>query len=223
MSEYKVAEVFASINGEGVRAGQLAVFVRFCGCNLNCLNCDTTWANPPDAPGTIYETDRLVREVRKYGIRNVTVTGGEPLLNRQIGDFFRALTEADPGIRIEVETNGSISPEPFLKEFPAITWTMDYKLPGSGMESRMDPEAFRLLRPCDTVKFVVGSREDLLRATEVTASLHLTERCHVFYSPVFGRIDPEEIVEFMKEFRQNEVTLQLQMHKVIWDPNARGV
>ena len=223
MSKFRVAEVFASINGEGRRAGQLAVFVRFCGCNLSCSYCDTTWANAPDVPGKDYDAAALAAEVIKYGIRNVTVTGGEPLLTSGIGEFFRALWQADPKIRIEVETNGSITPKPYVKEFPDITWTMDYKLPGSGLENRMNEEAFRLLRPCDTVKFVVGSREDLIRATEVIKEMDLTERCQVCYSPVFGRIRPVEIVEYMKEFCQNDVTLQLQLHKLIWDPDARGV
>ena len=102
-------------------------------------------------------------------------------------------------------------------------FTMDYKLPESGMEQAMDCGNFGYLNGDDTVKFVAGSQNDLTRALEVTEKYQLRERCHVYFSPVFGKIDPAEMVAFMKENQLNGVRLQLQLHKFIWDPEKRGV
>ena len=137
-----------------------------------------------------------------------------------------SLLLADENLTVEIETNGSVGLEPFLSgdgasRRPVIT--MDYKLPGSGMEAHMCTDNFALLKPQDTVKFVAGSRVDLDRALEIIREYDLTHRCHVYFSPVFGSIEPVEIVEFMLEHTLNDVNLQLQMHKIIWDPEKRGV
>ena len=100
---------------------------------------------------------------------------------------------------------------------------MDYKLPSSGMEEFMCLNNFRLLGCHDTVKFVSGSIDDLERAAELIREYRLTEHCHVFISPVFGEIDPADIVSFMEERMMNGVRLQLQLHKFIWEPTRRGV
>ena len=100
---------------------------------------------------------------------------------------------------------------------------MDYKLPSSGCEEHMITENMKLLGKDDTVKFVCGSQKDLLKALDVIQTYNLTNRCHVYLSPVFGSIEPVQIVEFMLKHRLNGVRLQIQMHKVIWDPNERGV
>ena len=218
---YPVAEIFSSINGEGVLAGQLAVFVRFVGCNLRCSYCDTMWANSPDAPHREMTAEQIVQEILDTGIHNVTLTGGEPLLQPHIHELLALLSE-HPQLRMEIETNGSMDLSPYL-DLPRVTFTMDCKLPSSGMFERMRTENFSLLRPCDTVKFVAGSREDLDCAWTVTQEHQLLDRCHVYLSPVFGAIDPADMVDYMKERGWNGATLQLQMHKFIWDPNARGV
>ena len=87
----------------------------------------------------------------------------------------------------------------------------------------MIAENFSVLEKEDTVKFVSGSRTDLERAGEIIEKYRLLDRCHVYFSPVFGRIEPAEIVDFMLNKRMNKARIQIQMHKVIWDPNARGV
>ena len=101
--------------------------------------------------------------------------------------------------------------------------TMDYKLPSSGMEQHMNTDNFKLLTVKDTVKFVCGSQEDLQKAHSIIQEYRLTERCGVYLSPVFGKIAPEEIVDFMKENKLNDVKIQLQMHKFIWTPEMKGV
>lgn len=222
MYTYKIAETFSSINGEGTHAGQLAFFVRFTGCNLNCSYCDTKWANVPDAPYTEMTADEILSAVRKSGIRNVTVTGGEPLIQPNIIPLLKML--CGDGRYVEIETNGSADVSEVVrigKNRPALT--MDYKLPSSGMENFMRTENFAILDARDTVKFVSGSRADLERALEIIRKYGLIGKCAVYLSPVFGRLEPAEIVEFMLAHRLNGVNVQLQMHKFIWDPNARGV
>lgn len=218
----RVAEIFESINGEGPLAGQRALFLRFAGCNISCAYCDTAWANEPGYTGTQMSVDEILLEVKKAQIRNITITGGEPLLQEDMPKLLKAL--ADTGEhRIEIETNGTVDLTPFCDIGDDISFTMDYKLPGSGMEDAMCMENFRLLKENDSVKFVVGSAADLTRALEVIQRERLQGRCHVFLSPVFGEIDPEEIVEFIKENRLDRVNLQLQLHKIIWAPEQRGV
>ena len=222
MSNYNVAETFLSINGEGTKAGQLAFFIRFTGCNLKCGYCDTAWANQPGAPFTPMSQEALYMALKESGAENVTITGGEPLLQEDIYSLL-ALFCRDPQLYVEVETNGSLPLKPFMDIPNRPAFTMDYKLPGSGMERFMYPENFDVLDKRDTVKFVCGSREDLNRALEIIQEYQLSHRTSVYLSPVFGKIQPAEIVEFMKENRLTGVTLQLQLHKFIWDPEQRGV
>ena len=166
--------------------------------------------------------DEILLEVKKAQIRNITITGGEPLLQEDMPKLLKAL--ADTGEhRIEIETNGTVDLTPFCDIGDDISFTMDYKLPGSGMEDAMCMENFRLLKENDSVKFVVGSAADLTRALEVIQRERLQGRCHIFLSPVFGEIDPEEIVESIKKNRLDRVNLQLQLHKIIWAPEQRGV
>lgn len=222
MSSYNVAETFLSINGEGTRAGQLAFFIRFTGCNLRCGYCDTQWANVPGAPFTPMTQEQLYVAVKESGAENVTITGGEPLLQSNIYSLL-ALLCRDPQLYVEVETNGSLPLKPFWDIPNRPSFTMDYKLPGSGMERFMHMENLSLLDRRDTVKFVCGSREDLDRALTVMQEYGLIHRTNVYLSPVFGEIQPAEMVEFMKEHRLAGVNLQLQMHKFIWNPDQRGV
>ncbi len=221
MITYPVAEKFVSINGEGTRAGELAVFIRFKGCNLSCGYCDTKWANRADTPA-MPETAKKIREfVEKSGVINVTLTGGEPLLQKELYTLIETLMKN--GRSVEIETNGSIPiGELSRKEYRPL-FTMDYKLPSSGMESSMCLENFQYLAKQDTVKFVSGSISDLERAAEIIEKYALTERCHVYFSPVFGSIEPAEIVEFMKRRKLNGARLQLQLHKFIWGPDKKGV
>ena len=217
----KVVEKFVSINGEGPRAGELAVFLRFKGCNLRCSYCDTMWANEPDCPYVEETPQQLYNYVKSTKVKNVTLTGGEPLLQQDMDQLLKLLTE-DEELRVEVETNGAIN----LKMFTARNrpvFTMDYKLPSSGWEGAMNTANFEVLSKEDTVKFVAGSPRDLERAAQIIEQYGLLEKCHVYFSPVFGQIEPVQIVDFMIGRRMNEARIQIQMHKVIWDPNQRGV
>ncbi len=222
MAQYKVVEKFVSINGEGVLAGQPAVFIRFQGCNLSCSFCDTAWANKEDAAFTLMTEQQIKDYIKETGIKNVTLTGGEPLLVPDILQLLQLLA-ADQFLHIEIETNGSVALDSFAGISNPPVFTMDYKLPGSLMETKMLVSNFNLLTKKDTVKFVVGNTEDLNRAKEVIKTYDLTTKCHIYISPVFGQINLEEIVDYLIQNCMNGVTMQLQMHKVIWDPNKRGV
>lgn len=222
MAEFKVAEIFTSINGEGTKAGQTAVFVRFTGCNLNCSYCDTKWANEPNAEYKLMTDREILSRIKETGIKNVTLTGGEPLLREGIHELLEEIAK-DGFLQAEIETNGSIDLKPFCDIENRPSFTMDYKLPSSGMEKHMRLENFDILEKKDTVKFVSGSIEDLKKALEIIRKYDLSRRCHVYISSVFGSIEPAKIVDFMVENKLNDVNLQLQLHKFIWDPNMRGV
>lgn len=235
---FRIVEQFISINGEGRRAGQLALFIRFAGCNLNCDYCDTKWANEPDVVYREYTADMLYQMIKESGINNVTLTGGEPLIQPNIDKLLELLRQ-DSSLRIEIETNGSVDIADFMISESSkkvmcdeteprladnVSFTLDYKTSVSGMEYRMCMENYHHIRPQDTVKFVVGSIEDLQRAKEVIERYQLvTKGCGIFLSPCFGEIEPAEMVEFLVEHRLNDVNIQLQLHKFIWNPDKRGV
>ncbi len=220
--EYKVVETFISINGEGQRAGELAVFIRFAGCNLNCSYCDTVWANQKDTVFQSMSETAIVDYIRTSGVTNVTLTGGEPLLQPGI-ELLLECIGALPGIQIETETNGSVDIGSFISLRVRPAFTLDYKLPGSGMEADMRTENYQYLEPKDTVKFVISDWQDLERAGQIIEKYGLQGRCGIYFSPVFGRIEPAEIVRYMMEQKLNQVHMQLQLHKFIWAPDQRGV
>ena len=222
---YKVAERFVSINGESRYAGELAVFIRFVGCNLRCSYCDTAWAISDNAPGSMMSLEEIVEYVDACGIKNVTLTGGEPLIQNGINVLIDKLISH--GHRVEIETNGALPVRSVMEAGDykdMLSVTLDYKCPSSGMESSMLLENYEYLRDYDNVKFVVGTREDLDKAYEIITKYELAEKnIMVFLGPVFGKIEPSEIVEYMKEKNMNGVRLQLQQHKFIWDPDMKGV
>lgn len=216
----RVAEKFVSINGEGQRAGELAVFIRFTGCNLNCVYCDTKWANEADSPYTEMTPYEIYDYIVSTKVKNVTLTGGEPLLHKDIYDLVKILSE-DKNLSVEIETNGTqiITPYKKLKNPPSIT--LDYKTGSSGMEDKMLMENYKYLDKRDTVKFVCGSIEDLKKAKYISEKY--IKDAKVYLSPVFNMIKPEEMVDFMIDNNMNNVRLQLQLHKYIWDPDRKGV
>ncbi len=277
-----VAEHFVSINGEGQQAGKLSAFLRFVGCNLHCSYCDTQWACQQTAPYELMSIAEIVAFVQQAGVECVTLTGGEPALQPNLPALVQALVtmplnEQGSRVRwIEVETNGSISLEPFVRlreslcgqdaranraasskgaalgpargqiadpaqeyalhktgpratrqqagrAHACLSLTMDYKTASSGMEACMNPDNFALLKPYDTVKFVVGTIEDLEVMERVIHQYDLASRCLVYVSPVFGQIEPAQIVAFMRQHNLFQVRLQLQLHKIIWPHRDRGV
>lgn len=220
---YKIAEKFTSINGEGKRCGQLAVFIRFAGCNLDCTYCDTRWARGKESYNEILTKEELYDYIKETGVKNVTLTGGEPLLTEGIEELLRTLGQ-DSDLNVEIETNGSVS----LLQFDSIrgdntSFTMDYKLGCSGMEQEMDLDNFKYLNKNDVIKFVIGNHKDLDTIKELLSKYPLQANTNVYFSSVFGSIELKDIVDFMVDNIFNDVNLQVQLHKIIWSPDERGV
>ena len=169
--------------------------------------------------------DEVIGKVRELGNRRITLTGGEPLISEEAPSLVTRL--ADSGFEVNIETSGSVDytalfPESVRNRLGTnLMITADWKCPGSGMERMMKEQCFTSLRPWDVLKFVVCSREDLERAGSVIRKY--SPPCVVFLSPVFGRIRMSDIVDFMKERNLQNVRIQAQLHKIIWDPAARGV
>lgn len=226
---YKVIEIFKSIDGEGRRAGEVTTFIRLSGCNLKCSWCDTNYSQDGSC-GTMKSLDDIMNEVEAHNCRNITLTGGEPLIHQNVDELILKLLEG--GFDINVETNGTIdigkyinNPE-FNNKLGNLWFTIDYKAKSSGMNSRMNLQNFIDLRDQDVLKFVVGSYEELCDARDFLGQLenYLEHIPYVYFSPVFGMIEPVEIVNFMIEQNfKSKVRVQLQMHKLIWDPQTRGV
>lgn len=217
----KVIEIFDSIDGEGNRAGQLATFIRLAGCNLRCPYCDTkySWGDS----GEEMSVEQILSRVE---YRNVTVTGGEPLIHEDIHKLLASLVKSRHNVN--VETNGSVDIQ-LIRQLagstPDLYFTVDYKCPSSGQEHFMRPDNFstKNLTTFDVVKFVVGDVYDLEVAREITQNNLRCFTGDIYISPVFGSIEPSEIVEFMKEYKMEHWNIQVQLHKVIWDPEERGV
>lgn len=227
--EYKIIEIFNSIDGEGRRAGELTTFIRLSGCNLSCSWCDTVYSHDGSC-GEIKSLDNIMDEVEAHNCRNITLTGGEPLIHKNVDELILKLIEE--GYDVNVETNGTVNIGKYINnpEFnnkPGNVWfTIDYKAKSSGMNDKMNIENFYALRDEDVLKFVVGSYEELYDADNFLNELreHLTSNPYIYFSPVFGMIEPVEIVKFMQSRNYgSKVRVQLQLHKLIWDKNMRSV
>lgn len=220
-----VSEIFTSIEGEGKRAGYLATFIRFWGCDMQCSYCDSRYAWEPGTKHVAIDmtVDDIVAEVDKAGVPLVTITGGEPLIQPQLGELVDRLI--NKCYWVNIETNGAHKPLTARSakwyDNALLFYTMDFKCYSSGMTDRMNWDALRALRTNDVLKFVVGSENDLKQMETVLAELHTPTE--VFVSPVYGQIEAKDIVRYLKEHQLNHVRVQLQLHKYIWDSNLRGV
>lgn len=216
-----VVEMFNSIDGEGIRAGKLATFIRLAGCNLHCSYCDTPYAMRI-SDGKDMHIDDICRRIQETGYRQITLTGGEPLIHKESVGLVRRLTFL--GYEVNIETNGSIDIEPLL-DIESMIITMDYKTPSSGCENDMLLSNLLKLRECDVLKFVMG-RGDLSAVADVLRRNQI--KAQVYLSPVFGKIQPVELVEFLMGMDSGgmdtrNIRIQLQLHKYIWNPSKRGV
>ncbi|MGL5647789.1 MAG: putative 7-carboxy-7-deazaguanine synthase QueE [Clostridium sp.] len=216
-----VVEIFQSIDGEANRCGYITNFIRLAHCNLRCSYCDTEYAlNKND--GVDMSIEEIIKKLDRE-IKNVTLTGGEPLLHFENASLLlkRLVQE---GFNVSVETNGAIDLVPYINLFPSVSFIVDYKSPSSNMEKFMNLNNFNILRNIDCVKFVVGSISDLKKMVEIYNTTNLkNNNTEIFVSPIFNEIDPKDIVEFLIQNKLQHIRLQIQMHKVIWDPMMKGV
>jgi 7-carboxy-7-deazaguanine synthase len=208
-----VCETFVSLMGESTQAGVPAYFIRLTGCNLRCRYCDTIYAYEGGREMTVAA---LVAEALAQPYRLVLVTGGEPLLQAETPALLADLLEA--GCTVCLETNGSQS---ISQVDDRVCRIVDIKCPGSGMAQHHDWANMDLLTSRDEVKFVVTDRFDFTWALEVVKTYRLTERLPVLIAPVFGQVSPRETAAWILDSRL-PLRLNLQLHKYIWGPEARG-
>lgn len=212
---YSVNEIFTSIEGEGIRTGFLSTFVRFNGCNLACGYCDTKYAQEPQESNMSLHD--ILEAVSQSGCGRVTLTGGEPLFRGYMQELIQELSWLS--YHVNIETNGSII-LPDCVTLPGVFVTMDWKCPSSGQNGSMKSENLKKLTLVDVLKFVVATEEDLAEFKRIYEQNLV---CTYVLSPVFGAIEPKALVEFIKENKMNNAMVQVQLHKIIWDPNERGV
>lgn len=226
-----MVELFETVEGEGKMAGYPTTFVRLFNCNLRCTWCDTPYSYAPERPAFTATIEEITHRVQTYGHGVVCLTGGEPLMHgvKSLALTYQLALLPDVW-DVHIETNGAIDLLPFCelrRQAPAVDdkvrFVMDYKLPASGETNRMHLPNFSLLAPQDEVKFVVGSEADFLHALEVLTR-YPTEAA-VLFSPVWETMPPARLVELMLQHRpqQGKARINMQLHKVIWDPEARGV
>jgi 7-carboxy-7-deazaguanine synthase len=210
-----VNEIFHSIQGESTHAGRPCVFVRLTACDLRCTWCDTPYAF---TEGRKMSVDEVVDQVRGYGCDVVEITGGEPLLQKEVYPLMQRLL--DEGRTVMLETGGHLSAD----EVPAgVIRVIDIKCPGSGESDKVHWPNLDRLRSSDELKFVIKDRADYDYARDVVLKHDLVSRCSaILFSPVHGVQDPKRLAEWILADRL-PVRLQLQAHKYIWDPQTRGV
>ena len=211
----RVNEIFYSIQGESTWAGRPCVFIRLTGCNLRCVWCDTEYAFYEGRQMTIAE---VVAQARGYGCNLVEVTGGEPLLQKGVHALFAALLEEQHTVMVETSGEQDLSGVD-----RRIIKIMDLKCPGSGECDRNRWSNLESLTPRDEAKFVLTDRRDYEWARDVIRDRGLVHRVNaILFSPVFGQLEPAALAAWILEDRL-PVRMQLQLHKRIWDPAARGV
>ncbi|MEW5976656.1 MAG: radical SAM protein [Acidobacteriota bacterium] len=210
----KINEIYTSLQGESSYAGLPCVFVRLTYCNLRCSYCDTEYAF---YEGKDYTVDEVLVEVERQNCRLVEITGGEPLLQKEVFPLMDRLIEA--GYRVLLETGGQVDIGPV---HPAVVKVMDLKCPSSGECHRNLYSNLDKLQGHDEVKFVIGDRPDYEWMKETLERYRLCDRFQVLVSTVFGKIEPPEVADWILQDKLR-VRFQLQLHKYIWDPFRRGV
>jgi 7-carboxy-7-deazaguanine synthase len=210
----RITEIYSSVQGETQYAGLPCTLVRTTGCDLRCGYCDSPFAFQGGKDMSLPE---IVAEVGRLGAPLVLLTGGEPMLQRDLPALAAQLLAA--GYRVMIETSGA---HPLDALPPEVIRIVDVKTPGSRESHRNRWELLGSLRPQDAAKFVLTDEADYRWACDVIASHELGSRTEVLLSPVHGELDPRELVRWMLRDRV-PARLNLQLHKYVWDPEARGV
>jgi 7-carboxy-7-deazaguanine synthase len=213
-SRLRISEIYLSVQGESTHVGKPCVFVRLTGCNLRCVWCDSAFTF---TGGEWQNVDDVVERAHGFGVRTIEVTGGEPLLQPAAIPLMERLIGL--GHEVLLETGGSLT----IARVPdAVKVILDLKAPDSGEVERNLWENVALLRPHHEVKLVLASRRDYEWARDVIRERDLPSRCTVLLSPAWGLLDPKDLATWMLDDRL-DARLQIQLHKVVWDPAARGV
>ena len=210
----KINEIYYSVQGESTHVGRPCIFIRLTYCNLRCSYCDTEYAF---YDGKDMEITYIMSEIKRWDCNLVEVTGGEPLFQDECIDLLNELVNSN--YEVMLETGGSLSISDVSKKVVKI---VDFKCPSSGMVKKNLWSIADDLQSHDEVKFVIGNREDFDWAKDRITEYSLDKICTLLFSPTFGEIDPQQIVEWI--LAENlPVRMQLQMHKMIWSPEEKGV
>jgi 7-carboxy-7-deazaguanine synthase len=212
--ELLIHEIYRSVQGESSFAGLPCVFVRLAVCDLRCSWCDTPHAF---TQGEAMALDAVVERVRELGGPLVEITGGEPLLQEEVFSLMSQL--ADSGKTVLLETSGA---HDVTRVDRRVHLIMDLKCPDSGESEHNRWANLDALKPSDEVKLVLASRRDFDWAAETIRRHGLDRRVGVILSPAFGLVSPLELSNWLLESGL-QVRMQIQLHKYIWDPKARGV
>lgn len=207
----RISEIFFSLQGETSRVGLPTVFVRLTGCPLRCTYCDTTYAF---SGGQTMTLDAIMTEVARYAARYVTVTGGEPLAQRNSLRLLKALCDA--GYEVSLETGGALDVGGVDAR---VVKVLDIKTPASGEVEKNLWSNLEHLNPHDEIKFVLCDEADYRWAEQVTHEHELTKRCAVLFSPAQGQLAPKDVAEWILRDRL-PVRLQVQLHKLLWGNEA---
>ena len=212
MNSLIVNEIFYSIQGESLSSGLPTIFIRLTGCPLRCQYCDTSYAF---TEGKKKSFEKIIEEIKKYKCMNVTITGGEPLSQKNTKDFINLLIS--DSYNVSVETSNAVS----IKNInDATTIVLDIKTPDSNESDKNLIENYKFLKKCDQIKFVICSKSDYQWAKDYINKYELNEICNIIMSPSFGEMDIQMLAEFM--LKDNlPVRLQTQLHKLIWN-DQRG-
>ena len=208
----RLTEIFYSLQGEASRVGLPTVFVRLTGCPLRCTWCDTTYSFTGGEASSI---DAVLAEVGRHPARQVCVTGGEPLAQKECLPLLTALCDA--GYEVSLETSGALD---IAAVDPRVARIMDLKAPDSGESTRNRWENLAALTPQDEIKIVIASRRDYEWAVRMLREHQLAARCPVLLSPAQGLIEPQSLAEWILADGL-EVRFQLQLHKLLWG-NMQG-
>jgi len=203
----RISEIFYSLQGESRSVGWPTVFVRLTGCPLRCGYCDTSYAFQGGEWKTL---DEIMAQVVGYQTRHVTVTGGEPLAQKNCIVLLKRLCDA--GYEVSLETSGALD---VSMVDARVSKVMDIKTPGSGEENKNRWQNLDCLSCHDQVKFVICDHEDYEWARDVLRQHQLDRRCEVLFSPVFSRLEPRTLAEWILA-DQLPVRFQLQLHKILW-------
>ena len=207
MTQLKIFEIFYSLQGESSRVGLPTIFIRLSGCPMRCHYCDTAYAFQG---GSMMTIDEIIKTIKKYDTRYVTVTGGEPLAQKEVLSLLKVL--ADHNYEVSLETGGGLS----IKEVdPRIKIVLDIKTPESGEGKKNYWDNLNLIHSKDEIKFVLCSREDYDWAKKILNQYKLTEKCDVLFSPVYQKLNTTDLGNWILE-DQLPVRMQIQLHKLLW-------
>jgi len=210
----KINEIFKSIQGESTYTGLPCIFIRLTYCNLRCTYCDTEYAFHDGQDMSIKE---ILEYIEPMGIKLVEITGGEPMLQKNVISLMKELLQNN--YKVMLETSGAIS----LKDVPKeVNKIVDFKCPSSEMSDKNLWSILDELNLRDEIKFVVGDLNDYKWVKSKISKYNLDSKWTILLSPVFGKITLEEMANWILQDNL-KVRLQLQMHKYIWDPEKQGV